>query len=47
MFQTNAVTKIEAHILCSETFSFDNRAVYEIMWEGLYRCTVHFVETFN
>jgi len=33
MFQTKFVEKINTHILCSATF-FENRAVYEIMWEN-------------
>jgi hypothetical protein len=33
MFQTKAVEKIKTHILCSLTFFFENRAVYEIKWE--------------
>jgi len=32
MFQTKVVEKIKTHILCS-VFFFENRAVYEIMWE--------------
>jgi len=34
MFQTKVVHKIKTHILCSVTF-FENRAVYEIMWENI------------
>jgi len=34
MFQTKVVEKIETHILCSVT-SFENRAVYEIMWKNM------------
>jgi hypothetical protein len=37
MFQTKVVEKIKTHILCSVTFFFENRAVYEIMWEKYYR----------
>ena len=34
MFQTKVVEKVKTHILCSITFFFfENRAVYEIMWE--------------
>ena len=33
MFQTKGVEKIKTHMLCSVTFFFKNRAVYEIMWE--------------
>jgi len=33
MFQTKVVQKIKTHILCSVTFFFENRAVYEIMWK--------------
>ena len=29
----NVVEKIETRILCSTNFFFDNRAIYEIMWE--------------
>ena len=29
------VQKIETHILCSVTFSPENRAIYEIMWENI------------
>ena len=35
MFQTKAVEKIKTHILCSITFLFENRAVYEIMWKNI------------
>jgi hypothetical protein len=35
MFQTQFVEKIETHILCSITFFFENRAVYEIMWKNV------------
>jgi hypothetical protein len=31
MFQTKVVNKLKTHILCSITFSPDNRAVYEKM----------------
>ena len=35
MFHTNVVEKIKTHILCSITFFFfENRAVYEIMYEN-------------
>jgi GH35 family endo-1,4-beta-xylanase len=30
-FQTKVVEKIETHILCPVTFSFENRAVYEMV----------------
>jgi hypothetical protein len=33
MFLTNVVQKIKTRILCSITFFFENRAVYEIMWK--------------
>jgi hypothetical protein len=34
MFETKLVEKIKTHILCSVSlFFFENRAVYEIMWE--------------
>jgi len=35
MFQTKGVEKIRAYILCSVTFFFENRAVYEIMWKNI------------
>ena len=35
MFQTNGVEEIKTHILCSIFFFFENRAVYEIMWENI------------
>ena len=35
MFQTKVVEKIKTHILCSVTFFFENRAVYEIMLKNL------------
>ena len=35
MFQTKVVEQITKHILCSVTFSTENRAVYEIMWENI------------
>jgi hypothetical protein len=34
-FQANFVKKIKPHILCSGIFFFENRAVYEIMWENI------------
>ena len=35
MLQTKFVQKIKTHILCSITFFFfENRAVYEIVWEN-------------
>ena len=34
MLQTKVVQKIKIHILCSVTFFFENRAVYEIMWKN-------------
>ena len=33
MFQTNVAEEIKRHILCSETFSLENRAVYD-MWKN-------------
>jgi len=30
-----AVDKIKAHFLCSMTFFFENRAVYEIRWKNI------------
>jgi hypothetical protein len=35
MFQTKLVEKIKTRVLCSITFFFENRAVYEIMWENI------------
>ena len=36
MFQTEVVEEIKLHILCSVTFfSFENRAVYKIMWKNI------------
>jgi len=35
MFQTKVVEEIKTHILCSITFFFENRAVYEIMWKNM------------
>jgi hypothetical protein len=35
MFHTKFVEKIKTHILCSITFFFENRAVYEIMWKNI------------
>jgi len=37
MFQTKIVEKIKTHILCPIIFFFvfENRAVYEIMWENM------------
>jgi hypothetical protein len=36
IFQTKFVAKIKTHILCSVTFfSFENTAVYEIMWKNI------------
>jgi hypothetical protein len=37
MFQTKVVEKIKTHILGSVTFFFENRAVYEIVWENYFR----------
>jgi hypothetical protein len=34
MFQTKFVEKINAHILCSVTFCFENSSVYEITWRN-------------
>jgi len=34
-FSTNVAEKIETHILCSVTYFFENRAVYEIMWKNV------------
>jgi len=36
MFQTKVVEKIKGHIISSVTFffSFENRAIYEIMWKN-------------
>jgi hypothetical protein len=35
MFQTKVAQKIKTHILCSVTVFYENRAVYEIMWENI------------
>ena len=35
MFQTEVIDYIKTHILCSITFFFLNRAVYEIMWKNI------------
>jgi len=32
------VEEIKTHILCSTTFFFENRAVYEIMWKNIVAC---------
>jgi hypothetical protein len=37
MFQIKFVRKIKTHILCSITF-FENRPVYEIIWEKKILC---------
>jgi hypothetical protein len=29
------IEEIKTHILCSTTFVFENRAVYEIMWKNI------------
>jgi len=33
MFETKVAEKIRTHILCSISFLFENRAVYEIIWK--------------
>ena len=33
-FRGNVVQKIKSHILCSVTFFFENRVIYEIMWKN-------------
>jgi hypothetical protein len=35
MFQIKIVEKIKTHTLYSETFFFENRAVYEVMWKNI------------
>jgi hypothetical protein len=35
MLQTKFVEKIKTHILCSVTFFFENRAIYEKMWKNI------------
>ena len=35
MFQKIVLEKINTQILCSVTFFFQNRAVYEIMWKNI------------
>jgi hypothetical protein len=37
MFQKKVVQKIKTHILCSITFSPENRANSEIMWKNMVR----------
>ena len=34
MFQTKVVEKIKTHILCSETFFYENRPFYEVVWKN-------------
>jgi len=33
MFQTKVINSHKTHILCSTSFFFENRAVYEMTWE--------------
>jgi hypothetical protein len=35
MFRVEIVDKIKTHILCSVTFFFEYRAIYEIMWKNV------------
>jgi hypothetical protein len=42
MFQTKVVEKIKTHILCSIFFFFQNRDIYEIMWEKNTECIFAF-----
>jgi hypothetical protein len=35
MFQTKGAEKIKTHTLCSIIDFYENRAVYEIMWENI------------
>jgi hypothetical protein len=35
MFQTKVVEKIKTHIMCSVTFLFENRTVYEKIWKKI------------
>jgi hypothetical protein len=35
ILHTKIVEKIKTHILCSTTFFFENRAVYEMMWYNI------------
>jgi len=35
IFQTKVVEELKTHILCAVTFFFENRAVYEIMWNNI------------
>ena len=35
MFQTKVVEKIKTHILCTVTFFFENRVVYEKMCKNI------------
>ena len=40
MFHTKVVDKTQIAILCSKIFSFENRAGYEIMWNGAGHMTI-------
>jgi len=35
MFQTKVVKNTKTHTVCSIIFFFENRAVYEIMWNNI------------
>ena len=35
MFQTEVIEKIKTHFVFSNFFYFENRTVYEIMWENI------------
>jgi len=40
MFHTKVVDETQIPILCSITFSFENRAGYEIMWKEVDHMTI-------
>ena len=35
MFRTKAVEKIKTYNMCSVTFFYENRAIYEVMWKNI------------
>ena len=34
-FRTKLVEEIKTHVLCSITFCFENRDIYEMMWKNI------------
>ena len=34
IFQTEVVEKLKTHSLCSRTYFYENRAIYEIIWKN-------------